>query len=163
MQSKVEFKCILEQISDCPPKRNPSLYPPPAIRCLIKSSSKSTSTRKTSTSSSRSETKFIPNLIQLNSATKELPEPDIWPEKTFHCPIEVDGKQRIISFALQTITREKSRRPAGSTKEKSSSETGISPAILANLNSTTTRPATKLTGPISFSSLVPTAPGSSLC
>jgi len=73
----------------------------------MKNPSKTASSKKTSASASPSENKFIPNLSQLNSATKELPDPDIWPDKIFHCPIEADGKQRILSFVLRTIKRGK--------------------------------------------------------
>jgi hypothetical protein len=49
--------------------------------------------------------KFIPNLTQLNEASAELPDPEIWPENNYQCPIEVDGRQRNIEFALKQIRR----------------------------------------------------------
>lgn len=73
-----------------------------------KSSTRSIDSRK---SSSRSSVKFIPNLTQINEAAKELPDPDIWPEPSYLCPLEVDGKQRSIEFSLKTINRGKERAP----------------------------------------------------
>ena len=70
------------------------------------------SSRSTRASMSRRQAvKFMPNLKQLNEATKELPDPDLWPEKTYCCPLEVDGKQRTIEFTLKRITRGKERTP----------------------------------------------------
>ena len=74
-----------------------------------KTNSHASSARKSSNSSSRSATKFIPNLKQLNDAAGELPDPDLWPEKTYQCPIEVDGKQRTIDFSLKSINRGKTQ------------------------------------------------------
>jgi len=72
-----------------------------------KSSSLSSGSQKRTKNSARSATKFIPNLKQLNEASKELPDPDIWPEKTYRCPVEVDGKQCTIEFTLKSINRGK--------------------------------------------------------
>jgi hypothetical protein len=74
-------------------------------------SSHSSSSRKKTTSRSRSSIKFIPNLKQLNDAAGELPDPDLWPEETYLCPLEVDGKQRTIEFSLKSINRGKSHAP----------------------------------------------------
>ncbi|MGZ0654248.1 hypothetical protein ACWPKO_00090 [Coraliomargarita sp. W4R53] len=78
---------------------------------LKQSSSRSSSTRKSTKTRSRGATKFIPNLKQLNDATLELPDPDLWPEKTYLCPLEVDGKQRTIEFLLKPINRGKTQAP----------------------------------------------------
>ncbi len=72
-----------------------------------KSSSSSSGSRTTSSSGPRSAPRFIPNLKQINEAANELPDPDIWPEATFECPLEVEGKQRSIEFKLKSITRGK--------------------------------------------------------
>lgn len=61
--------------------------------------------------SSRSAPKFIPNLKQINEAAKELPDPDLWPEPNYLCPVKVDGKQRSIEFTLKTINRGKEQAP----------------------------------------------------
>ncbi|MDQ8194529.1 hypothetical protein QEH59_08830 [Coraliomargarita sp. SDUM461004] len=50
-------------------------------------------------------TKFIPNLKQLNKAIKELPDPELWPESSYLCPIDVEGKQHTIEFSLKSINR----------------------------------------------------------
>ena len=73
--------------------------------------SQSSSSRSKSKRRSRSTTKFIPNLQQLTNAAAELPDPDLWPEKTYQCPIEIDGKQRTIDFALKSINRGKVLAP----------------------------------------------------
>ena len=72
-----------------------------------KSSSPSSSSRETSSSGPRSAPRFIPNLKQINEAANELPDPDIWPEATFECPVVVEGKQRSIEFELKSIARGK--------------------------------------------------------
>jgi len=79
----------------------------PSKTPLIKSSSRSSRSKKSGQSRSRSSTKFIPNLVQLNEAIKELPDPEIWPEKTYQYPLEVDGKQCSIEFSLISINRGK--------------------------------------------------------
>ena len=53
----------------------------------------------------------MPNLKQLNEATKELPDPDLWPEEIYQCPLEVDGKLQAIEFSLIQITRGKEQTP----------------------------------------------------
>ena len=78
---------------------------------LKKTSSRSSSSKKSVKQSLRSPAKFIPNLTQLNEATQELPDPDIWPESSYHCPLEVDGKRRSIKFSLKSISRGKTACP----------------------------------------------------
>jgi hypothetical protein len=78
---------------------------------LQKSIISSPSSGKREKNSPRSANKFIPNLTQLNEASKDLPTPDIWPEKTYKCPIEVDGKQRTIEFSLKSVNRGKKQAP----------------------------------------------------
>lgn len=70
-----------------------------------KSSSHSSDSRRTAARASRGPVKFIPNLKQINEAANELPDPDLWPEPTYICPVEVDGKQRSIEFTLKSINR----------------------------------------------------------
>ncbi|WPJ95863.1 hypothetical protein SH580_20825 [Coraliomargarita algicola] len=74
-------------------------------------SSPASSTRQKTKNRSRSSAKFIPNLQQLNDAATELPDPDLWPEKTYQCPIQIDGKQRTIEFSLKSINRGKVLTP----------------------------------------------------
>ncbi len=63
-----------------------------------------------SPSRSRSgSTKFIPNLTQLQTATKELPNAELWPEDSFQCPVVVDEKTKVIEFIRKRITRGSSR------------------------------------------------------
>ncbi len=76
-----------------------------------KSKFRSSGSRKSAKRSSRSSTKFIPNLTQINDAAAELPDPDIWPESNYQCPLEVDGKQRSIEFTLKSINRGKEQAP----------------------------------------------------
>jgi hypothetical protein len=78
---------------------------------LKKSSSRSDSSRKSTPCSSGSSIKFIPNLTQLTEASKELPDPELWPQSSYQCPLEVDGKQRSIEFALKSISRGKKQTP----------------------------------------------------
>jgi hypothetical protein len=76
-----------------------------------KSSTRSKDPRKSARRSSRSPAKFIPNLKQINEAAKELPDPDIWPEPNYLCPLEADGQPRSIEFSLKSITRGKEKAP----------------------------------------------------
>jgi hypothetical protein len=73
-----------------------------------KLNSQPTRLRKSSSRSANrpsSGPKFIPNLTQINEASAELPDPEIWPEASYKCPIEVDGRQRHLEFALKQISR----------------------------------------------------------
>lgn len=74
-------------------------------------SSKGASSRRSSRRTYRKSTKFMPNLTQLQDAAKELPDPEIWPEESYSCPVEVDGKQKTIEFAIKTITRGSKETP----------------------------------------------------
>lgn len=76
-----------------------------------KSQSKSSSSKRNSRGSSHSSPKFMPNLTQIEDAAKELPDPEIWPEESFTCPVEVDGKRRKIEFVIKTITRGSKKTP----------------------------------------------------
>lgn len=71
----------------------------------------SSGSKKSSRQSSRASTKFIPNLSQINEAAKELPDPDLWPEPSYQCPLEVNGKQRSVEFSLKPIHRGKEQAP----------------------------------------------------
>ncbi len=77
----------------------------------MKSSTRTSNSRQSSSRRPRSSTKFIPNLTQLNEVAKELPDPDIWPEASYECPLEVDGKQRTVEFTLKPIQRGKEQAP----------------------------------------------------
>ena len=63
-----------------------------------------------SSSSHRSEsTKFIPNMAQLQQAIKDLPDPELWSEKTCVCSIPVEQKQKLIEFTRKRINRGNTR------------------------------------------------------
>jgi hypothetical protein len=55
--------------------------------------------------SARSQGKFIPNLTQINEAAKELPDPEIWPDANYFCPLQVNGQTRQLEFSLKSIKR----------------------------------------------------------
>ena len=76
-----------------------------------KSHSKSSGSHRSSRKSSRSSIKFIPNLTQIEDAAKELPDPEVWPEESYTCLVEAEGKQRKIEFAIKTITRGSKKTP----------------------------------------------------
>ena len=69
------------------------------------------SSRRHSSESSKSQrsepSKFIPNLAQLQEAIKDLPDPEIWSEKTCVCSILVEKKQKLIEFTRKRINRGK--------------------------------------------------------
>ena len=67
--------------------------------------------KRTSGGSTRSSAKFMPNLKQLESAARELPDPEIWPEENFTCPVEVEGERREIEFVIKIITRGSKKAP----------------------------------------------------
>ncbi|HAV12529.1 MAG TPA: hypothetical protein DCX06_03380 [Opitutae bacterium] len=70
------------------------------------------SSRRSQSSASRSKsqiTRFIPNLTQLQSATKQLPDAELWPEDTCLCPIDANGKRQTIEFTRKQIKRGKER------------------------------------------------------
>lgn len=69
------------------------------------SSKSNHSSSSNSSKSKRKSTKFVPNLAQLNTATKELPDAELWPNDNFLCPILVDKKQKTIEFTRKQITR----------------------------------------------------------
>lgn len=69
-------------------------------------SSKSSSySSKSASKSKRKSPKFIPNLIQLSAAAKELPDAELWPNDNFLCPVLVDKKQKTIEFKRKQVTR----------------------------------------------------------
>jgi hypothetical protein len=57
----------------------------------------------------RRETKFIPNMAQLQKAIKELPDPELWAEKTCLATILIEQKQKTIEFTRKRINRGETR------------------------------------------------------
>ncbi|MDP4611300.1 MAG: hypothetical protein NWT02_08945 [Opitutales bacterium] len=77
---------------------------------MTSKSSRSSRSSSSRTKSSRSSSaKFIPNLTQINTAAKDLPDPEIWPEDTFLCPVMVNEKQKAVEFSRIQITRGSTR------------------------------------------------------
>ena len=76
-----------------------------------KFSARSSSSPQRKKHNTQSSARFIPNLKQLNEASKELPDPDLWPEKTYLSPVEDDGKKHAIQFTLKSIKRGKEQTP----------------------------------------------------
>ena len=71
--------------------------------------SDSSRTEKSSTPSTTrsraSAVKFVPDLTQLGNATKDLPNAEIWPDKTYTCAITVNGRQKTMEFTRKKVTR----------------------------------------------------------
>jgi len=57
----------------------------------------------------RSNSKFIPNLSQLNQATKELPDPEAWTETNYLHPLIVNEKPKAIEFTRKRVNRGSTR------------------------------------------------------
>ena len=54
--------------------------------------------------------KFLPNLSQLQEATKELPDPEEWHEDNYIHQLLVNNKRKTLEFVRKRITRG-SQRP----------------------------------------------------
>ena len=54
--------------------------------------------------------KFLPNLTQLQEATKELPDPEEWDEDNYIHQLLVNNKRKTLEFVRKRITRG-SQRP----------------------------------------------------
>jgi hypothetical protein len=48
-------------------------------------------------------------MAQLQQVLEDLPDPELWSEKTCSCPILVDQKQQFIEFTRKRIKRGSSR------------------------------------------------------
>jgi hypothetical protein len=48
-------------------------------------------------------------MAQLQQAIKDLPDPELWSEKTCVCSILVEKKQKLIEFTRKRINRGKTR------------------------------------------------------
>jgi hypothetical protein len=72
------------------------------------SSAKAASSKPTS-SLKQKPVKFIPNIIQLQEALKDLPDPKLHDQDRYTCPVLVDGKNHSLEFVRKRITRGSTR------------------------------------------------------